>query len=218
MLWPPEQEIDYPTSDGLPMAETDTHRDQMIDLIHGLRNFFAGRRDVYVSGNLLMYYVKGDKRKHRSPDVLVTLGIPGGSRDCYQVWEEGKAPDLIFEITSRSTESEDRGEKKGVYEFLGVREYVLFDPLGEYLRPNPSLFRLKKGSFVPVVGKPLQLETLGLELVVRDGRLRLRRPDTGVLLPTVEETTRLAEQEKARAERAEAELARLRAELDRRGR
>ena len=36
-------------------------------------------------------------------------------------------PDLVVEILSTSTASRDRGEKKGVYERCGVREYWLVD-------------------------------------------------------------------------------------------
>ncbi len=51
--YPPER---LPESDGKPMAETDIHRDQMVDLIYGLREFLRpdSRRDV--SGNLFVYY------------------------------------------------------------------------------------------------------------------------------------------------------------------
>ncbi|MFY9821857.1 MAG: hypothetical protein WAM82_10775 [Thermoanaerobaculia bacterium] len=36
-LLPLEQEIDYPTSDGQPMAETQQHMQVMVDLIFGLK-------------------------------------------------------------------------------------------------------------------------------------------------------------------------------------
>jgi Uma2 family endonuclease len=38
-------------------------------------------------------------------------------------------PDLLVEVLSRSTRSRDRGEKKGIYERNGVREYWLVDPV-----------------------------------------------------------------------------------------
>src|SRR5947209_8945715 len=61
---------DYPTSDGRPMAETDQHRDLMVDLIQTLRAWYAGNRSVYVSGNLLMFFEQGNRRRHISPDVF----------------------------------------------------------------------------------------------------------------------------------------------------
>ena len=48
--------VEYPGSDGQPMAETPAHRDALIDAIRGLSRHFAKRPDVYVSGNMLMYY------------------------------------------------------------------------------------------------------------------------------------------------------------------
>ena len=54
----------YPTSDGKPMAETDAHRDLMTAIIQMLRAFYKARRRVYVSGNLLIFYEAGNKRRH----------------------------------------------------------------------------------------------------------------------------------------------------------
>jgi hypothetical protein len=64
---------DYPTSDGKPMAETDHHRELMEDLIRMLRDWFLRQPQVYVSGNLLLFYVRGNKRRHISPDVFVVI-------------------------------------------------------------------------------------------------------------------------------------------------
>jgi len=47
------REIDYPESDGKPMAQSDLHRDAMSDLIGLLADRYAERPDVSVSGNLL---------------------------------------------------------------------------------------------------------------------------------------------------------------------
>ena len=63
-------EIEYPSSDGKPMAETDAHRNWMLTNINRLERFFAGRK-VYVSGNLLIYYVEGNPRKSVAPDAFV---------------------------------------------------------------------------------------------------------------------------------------------------
>jgi hypothetical protein len=58
---------DYPTTDGKPMAETDWHRDLMLDLIETLKIWYEDQQRVYVSGNLLLFYVRGNKRRHISP-------------------------------------------------------------------------------------------------------------------------------------------------------
>ncbi len=72
----PSKLVHYPTSDGKPMAGTDVHRQGMTNLIGTLQSYYAADPMVYVSGNFLMYYVEGDRRKHLAPDVFVTLGIP----------------------------------------------------------------------------------------------------------------------------------------------
>jgi hypothetical protein len=47
-------ELDYPTTDGLPTAETDAHRRLMVALIQTLEAFYAPEPTVYISGNLLV--------------------------------------------------------------------------------------------------------------------------------------------------------------------
>ena len=163
--------VSYPTSDGKPMAETDWHRILMIDLIQTLENWFAGDPKVYVSGNLLMFYVRGDRRRHLSPDVFVVKGVPKQKRLYYLVWEEGKGPDVVIELTSKSTKNEDLKKKFQLYQdVLKVSEYFLFDPLGDYLKPPLQGYRLKDGKYEPIapVKNRLVSPTLGLHLE-RDG-------------------------------------------------
>ncbi|HEX4609570.1 MAG TPA: hypothetical protein VH092_15330, partial [Urbifossiella sp.] len=75
----------------------------MIELVEVLAGHFAGRPDVYVSGNLLVFYEEGNPGRHLAPDGLVARGISPGERDSYKVWGEGKFPDIVFEVTSKST-------------------------------------------------------------------------------------------------------------------
>lgn len=70
----------YPESDGKPMAETDIHRDLIIDMIDMLQNHFRECSNVYVSGNLLLYYEKGNPRKSVVPDVFVVFGVENKKR------------------------------------------------------------------------------------------------------------------------------------------
>src|SRR6516225_10037359 len=87
---------DYPTSDGKPMAETDHHRKLMTDLIQTLDRYYADDPNVYVSGNLLLFYEPGNRRRHISPDVLVVKGIAKHDRPNYLLWEERKGPDVVI--------------------------------------------------------------------------------------------------------------------------
>ena len=70
------REIQYPTRDGKPIAETQVHRDAIIDTIQMLEDRYADRPDVHVGGNLLLYYEEGNPRKRLAPDVFVVFGVP----------------------------------------------------------------------------------------------------------------------------------------------
>jgi Uma2 family endonuclease len=117
--------ITYPSEDGQPMAESDFQRTSMTYAIEALRIYFRERPDVYVSGNLLLYYEQGNPRAAVAPDVFVVLGASKQDRSSYPLWEEPKAPDFVLEITSKSTRGEDQGAKRGLYGYPGVREDFL---------------------------------------------------------------------------------------------
>lgn len=210
------------------MGESDLHRDQMMDLIHALRLRYEEDPQVYVTGNLILYYEEGKSKRHVSPDVMVVHGVPRGRRDVYKLWEEGRAPSVIFEVTSRSTRSEDLGKKKRLYESLGVREYVLFDPREEYLDPRLRIYRLAADGYRLLDLRDDLLETVGLRVAVVEGALRLQDPTSGRLLPTVAESEARARESEALAResqalavreararrKAEAEVAELRRRLE----
>lgn len=205
---PLEQEMEYPTSDGQPMAETTLHRKIMADLIEALERHYAGTPDVWVGGNLFLCYRKGDPSAAFAPDVLLARGVAKWDRPNYLLWEE-TVPSLVVEVTSRKTRREDRGKKKDVYERLGVEEYVLFDPYGDWLRPRLQGFRLEGGRYLPIAPAEdgsLLSRTTGLILRPEGERLRLLDPSTGKPLLWTDEL------EGARAE-AEAALAEERAAL-----
>ena len=196
------------------MAETDWHRDLMTTLIAILKMWYAKVRRVYVSGNLLLYYVRGNKRKQVSPDVFVVRGVSKQKRLYYLLWEEGKSPEMIIELTSKSTRKEDLDTKFNLYQdILKVQEYFLFDPFAEYLNPPLRGYRLSDGKYLPIepVAGRFPSEVLRLHLE-RDGMmLRFYDPATGKWLLTPDES--LAEEKAARL-RAEAEAERLRQELE----
>ena len=210
------------------MGETGFHVATILHLIGVLQTFFRKRNDVLVGGNQFMYWEADDPTQVAAPDVYVIFGVSPEPRRTIKTWVEGKAPDVIFEITSRKTKSEDIRFKRALYEELGVKEYFLFDPENDYLRPPLQGFRLVNGHYVPLTGETLHSELLGIHLRVVEGELRLFNAATGeVLLDEVESADLIDEQaetieaqasqlEAARrqAEAAEAELARLRAELE----
>ena len=94
-------------------------------------------------GNILLYYRPGNKRRHVSPDVMVVRGLEQRDRENYLLWEEGRAPNVVIEVTSQSTRDEDLEDKLEIYrDEIGVAEYFLFDPRSEYLNPALQGHRL----------------------------------------------------------------------------
>ena len=210
--------VHYPESDGKPMGETDLHRDEMFRLIYTLQDGFAARPDVYVSGNLLLYYVKGNPAKCVAPDVFVARGVGKHDRRTYKLWEENRPPETIFEISSRQTWRDDLQEKWRLYEQLGVREYFIFDPEYDYLDTPLIGYRLDadgRYAALEVEQGRLHSETLGLDLVDTGETLRLFDPRTNQFLPTPMEEAEARRRETEARQQAEAENARLRAELAR---
>jgi Uma2 family endonuclease len=214
----PPTPIYYPESDGKPMAETDTHRRDLMYAVEAIDEFFRDHDDVYVSGNLLVYYQQGEPSKSFAPDCFVVFGIPKIRRRSYKIWEEsGHVPAMIIEFTSNSTKADDSGSKKGLYAFLGVKEYYLFDPTGDYL-PEPLMgYALHEGNYQPrqaASDGSLVSPLLGLRLKPEGELLRLYDVATGAALPLYGEAVEIARQqtERAEVERARAEAERARAE------
>lgn len=228
--------IHYPHSDGKPMAETPEHLEAMIYLITALQAYFAERDDVYVAGNQFLYWIEGNPHQRVAPDVYVVFGVPRRPpRPTWKIWEEGKAPDVIFELTSRSTAGEDLDRKYRLYQRLGVKEYVLIDVTREYLIEPIILHRLVGHEYQQVPNERpndrewwVTSEQLGLRIMVRaedEGYLvRLWDPVQQVFLPSIREVTEevlqlYARVEEARQREADAvrraeEEARRRAELE----
>ncbi|MGL5032657.1 MAG: Uma2 family endonuclease [Microcystaceae cyanobacterium] len=211
-------DVTYPDSDGLPMAESDIARDYLVYGVEALASYFQEYANVYVSGNLFIYYEQGNPKAVVAPDVFVVFDVEKKKRPFYKIWEEqGKIPDFILEITSKSTASEDRGTKKGLYAYLGVKEYFQYDPTADYLEPSLQGFRLVEGNYLPILGQldsdrlSIYSETLGLELWLEaDGEMRFYAPKIGSKLLSPRETEQAkhkAEQSQYQAEQRAAKLA-----------
>jgi hypothetical protein len=143
-------------------------------------------------------------------------------RESWKVWEEGKFPDIVFEIASPSTRGRDLGVKRALYTRLGVIEYYIFDPQG-YLNPVFQPFHRSGDLLVPVVPRSdgsVTCTILPFTLRVMGDRLRVFDSATGHMCPTPDEEreARLAEREarlaaENRASAAEAALRDALAEL-----
>ena len=206
--------VDYPCSDGKPLAESDFQLEPVVYAITALRTHFRHRERIHVAGDMFLYFKEGDPRAVVAPDVFVVVGAAKHKRMSYKLWEEPKAPDFVLEVTSRSTRAEDQGRKREVYASLGVAEYWLFDPTGDWLAPRLQGFRLRAGEYralrsVAAIGGGLGLhsETLGLDVRYdAAGRLRFHDPTSGEDLPAHEEMREQVEQEIAARHAAESRL------------
>ena len=187
--------IIYPSSDGVPMAESDTQLTPLLDTKAALSLYFSDRPQVYVSADILIYYEMNNPRRCVAPDVLVAIDVPDHPRDSYFVWREGKAPDFVLEITSSSTQARDAIAKRDIYAGMGVTEYWRYDPTGRHLDP-PLL-----GEVLDHRGQYRRLdvsdrdgtvrgysEVLGLDLCVMDDKFRLYDPMARTWLHTLAES------------------------------
>ncbi|MBW4491948.1 MAG: Uma2 family endonuclease [Oscillatoria princeps RMCB-10] len=236
-ILPPTQktEVFYPSADGEPVAETYDHLYALLTALEVLKQYLAGRQAT-VLGNQFLYYSQGFPKLRVAPDVMVIFDVAPGGRDNYKIWEEGQVPAVIFEMTSKGTEEQDRISKKDLYEQLEVKEYWLFDPKGEWVEEKLRGYRLRGETYEPITDSrsiPLQLR-----LAVEDKLIAFYREDTGdkLLIPTElvealrqetlarqqaeeraeqerlarQQAEELAEQERRRREEMEALLARYR--------
>lgn len=215
---PLRHDIHYPESDGKPMGETEVHIREIMYIFQALDEHLRDVPDVYVGGDLLVYYVPGDPKSVVVPDNFVARGVPRGERRIYKIWEEGRPPCLVVEVTSASSRKEDLVVKKDLYERLGVEEYVLHDPLGEYLKPPLQGFRLVNGRYQPMFPEAdgsLHSQTTGVTFRREEKRLRLIDTATGEPILSNEEVREARRREIEARRAAEEELARLRGEIER---
>ncbi len=209
---PLEDETYYPESDGEPMAETELHLEEIVYVWQALKDRFAEKPDVFVGANLFLYYRKGDPRAVVAPDGFVVKGVPkllpgNRRRRKYRLWEEGQAPCFVLETTSEDTQDQDKKGKKDTYEELGVDEYFLFDPLGDYLSPRLQGFQLVGRWYRPIRPQPdgsLISHTTGVIFRPDGTQLRLTDARTGAPLLRKEEEAEARRRAEARAA-AEAE-------------
>jgi Uma2 family endonuclease len=206
-----------------PPLESDLHRDQIDLLIRLIRWCCRDRQDVYVAGNLTVYYSPNQKKSEyfRGPDLFVVLGTENRSRRSWTVWHEnGQYPNLVIELLSDSTAAVDRGEKKEIYQSVWrVPEYLWFDPVTLELQ-GFQLIRGQYESIQPNAQGWLWSDELGLYIGINDRKLRLFTAG-GTLMPLPEEDAmEQAEQERQRAEQEKqrAEQERQRAEQERQAR
>jgi Uma2 family endonuclease len=192
-----DQQVDlapvvYPESDGAPLGETEVPVEELAATRDVLKHHFAGDEDVYVGANMFVYYERGNPKAVFAPDVFVARGVDKTVRRTYKLWLEKEPPCFVLELSSDSTWLEDTGNKKALCARLGVREYFLFDPLGDYLEPRLQGFRLneRQRDYLPIEPEAdgaVVSETLGIVFSVEGTQLRCADALTGERLLRSEE-------------------------------
>ena len=205
-------EVDYPESDGLPMADNTVQFEWIVTIKGGLDALFGGDPNVFVAGNLFWYPVEGDNATVLAPDAMVAFGRPkDGRRGSYRQWDEGGvAPQVVFEVLSPSNDAREMQAKREFYDRHGVEEYYEFDP-----DANPVALRgwqRRGGLFAEI--RPISGWTsprLGVRFELGDD-LTIIRPD-GRPFETYREVERRAGESERRAQEERLRADRLAAKL-----
>ncbi|SKB12610.1 conserved hypothetical protein [Planktothrix sp. PCC 11201] len=121
--------IIYSDSDGQPMADNTQQFQWIVTIKENLDLLFADNSNVFVAGDLLWYPMEGNNTIRRAPDVMVVFGRPKGYRGSYQQWQEDNIPpQVVFEILSPGNTIKEMAAKLQFYQRYGVEEYYLYDP------------------------------------------------------------------------------------------
>ena len=200
-----------------------------------LINHLGNRETTLVAGeHYLAVAPTRDMTGVRYPDLLVAFGVdPEAYRrsNAYVISEQGKPPDFVLEVASRSTGHVDVTEKWAEYAGLGIGEYWRFDETGEYHGARLAGDRLVEGKYIPVeieempdTGLRGYSAVLDLYLRWADGDFAFYDPATGRPIATLASERARADterdgrlQERARAEAAEARVRELEERLRSRG-
>ena len=216
---PTRPRIVYPDTDGMPMAENTLQFEWIVTIKGGLDHLFDSDPNVFVAGDLFWYPVEGHPEIRIAPDALVVFGRPKGHRYSYLQFEEGNIPpQVVFEVLSPSNRGGELIRKFDFYRRYGVDEYYIYDPdedrlnLTGYIRHGDQLVEIPKmnGHRSPRLGIQFEMTDDGLRILRPDGQQFLTYEE---LAKRVDARTRDADQERRRADQAEAELEQLRQRL-----
>ncbi len=196
----PESTTLYPSSDGKPVAETYDHLYAILTTLEVLRQYLQGRQAT-VLGNQFLYDIEAFPKLRVAPDIMVIFEVEPGGRDHYKIWQEGQVPSVIFEMTSKGTQTQDLEYKKELYEGLGVEEYWLFDPKGEWISEQLKGYRLQAETYQIITDNRSQV--LKLRLAVEDKLIGFYREDNGEKLIISDELVEALQREVLARKKAE---------------
>ena len=219
----PIDQVEYPASDGEPMAETPVNGRVLTLTWQTLEDLLP--ESTYVGANMFWYWEERNVSANRAPDLMAIKDVGREKRRSFFSWKEnGAIPSWILEILAEKTWRIDYEDKRLLYAQLGVKEYFVFDPDGDHIQPSLQGFRLSEtGEYVAIevdAQGRLYSEELGLYLRAEGDVLRFFDGVTGEPILFRHERVELekqratAEHQRAEAERQRAQTAQKRAEAE----
>ena len=207
---PPDREPEDMTSFNHLSAPGSTH--------HLIQHFGNSNTNIIAGEHYILPEPGSPTQGRRAPDLFIAFDVDPAvyvARNAYVVSEQGKPPDFVLKIASPSTAHIDVGEKRTDYAALGIPEYWRFDETGRHHGSRLAGDRLVDGQYEPLHIEELGEDTLQgysevLNLNIRweGGQLRWYDPATDQHIVTFDD-------ERARADRAEAQVRELETELQR---
>lgn len=200
---PTQQQIIYPESDGLPMANNTDQFRWILVIEQNLEWMYANDENVFVAGDLFWYPIEGRSNIVNAPDVMVVFGTPKRRRSSYQQWNEsGIAPQVVFEILSPSNSQDEMETKLLFYDRHQVEEYYIYNPTNNQLR---GWLRGEDGLDAIASMENYASPRLAIRFDLSGDELQIYRPD-GTRFFSYVEICQLLEQAEQRAELAETAL------------
>jgi Uma2 family endonuclease len=222
----------YEDDDEGDMGESFPHATTIVIVTTGIQAHLAGQPTLVVFMDMNLYYSDEDLKANISPDgmVVAPARLPADTYTSYRIGPDGPAPLAAFEVLSeRSAQQRDLGEKAKVYASLRVPEYILIDVTGRFLPQKLLLKRLQPdgtyrderdpdGGVTSRLGFRVVIEPDGWPRILKTatGRRNLRPTEAETAARAAEAAAQALQQEKTRNQELEAELARLRQQLEER--
>lgn len=163
----------------------------------------------------------GERGDTHVPDLLIAFDIDRNVviRDkIYTISGQGKPPDFVLEIASKTTADNDEDAKRADYARYGVPEYWRFDDTGgDFYRAPLASDQLADGKYLPIPVEEASWArirgfsaALNLYVCWEYGHLRFYDPARQRYLPSYYEEAARADAAEARNRELEAEIRRLR--------
>ncbi|MEO1133574.1 MAG: Uma2 family endonuclease [Cyanobacteria bacterium J06639_1] len=160
---------DLPGSDETPVDNEDQNFVPNV-LLFVLEYLWRTREDWYFGVDMALYY-PSDKGKTLSivPDGFLSVGVKrrkdGKSRKSYFTWKEQVIPQFVLEVVSE-TKGGEYDDKLSIYQSLGVKYYVIYNPtFWQRDRHEPlEIYKLESDRYQLQQGEPYGMPEIGLGL------------------------------------------------------